>query len=72
MYAIRSYYVCDSKGDVNGNGGSDLADAVLALKICAGISVVSSAVSLDSDVNGDKRIGLEEAVYTLRKIAGLN
>jgi len=56
-------------GDVNGIGGVDLADAILALKVVAGLNpqnVFSSA-----DVNSDNRIGLEEVIYILQKVAGL-
>ncbi len=56
-------------GDVNGDGKVDLADAILALQVVAGLNppnVFSSA-----DVNNDNKIGLEEVVYILQKVAGL-
>lgn len=56
-------------GDVNGNGVVDLTDAVLALKVMAGISV--SGITYKADVNDDLRIGMEEVVYILRYVAGL-
>jgi len=47
----------------------DLRDTILTLQVCAGMA--SSAVSIKTDVNGDRRTGLAEAVYTLMDIAGL-
>ncbi|MDM8551537.1 right-handed parallel beta-helix repeat-containing protein [Desulfobacterales bacterium HSG2] len=56
-------------GDTDNDGSIDLRDTILTLQVCAGMA--SSAVSIKTDVNGDKRIGLAEAVYILREIAGL-
>lgn len=50
------------KGDLNGNAMLDLGDAVLALKIVSGAAV---SAHLEADVDGDKRIGIEEAVYIM-------
>ncbi|MCP4104383.1 MAG: hypothetical protein GY749_02430 [Desulfobacteraceae bacterium] len=51
-------------GDVDGNGVVNLGDAVLALKVTAGID--TGAVNLKADVNGDAGIGTEEVSYILR------
>ncbi|OQX12061.1 MAG: hypothetical protein BWK80_44140, partial [Desulfobacteraceae bacterium IS3] len=57
-------------GDVNGSGGEpDLADAILALQVVAGLNPQN--ININADVNGDNRIGLEEVVYILQKAAGL-
>jgi parallel beta-helix repeat protein len=56
-------------GDLNGVGGVDLADAIIALKIVAGINVGNIAAG--ADVNSDNKIGLEEVIYILQKVAGL-
>lgn len=48
----------------------DLSDAVKALQILTGITPVPT-LALESDVNGDGRIGLEEAIYILQKVADL-
>ncbi len=56
-------------GDVNGDGKIDLADAMLVLRILAGIPVQN--INLNADVNGDGKIGLEELGYILQKVAGL-
>ncbi|MDY6988733.1 MAG: dockerin type I repeat-containing protein [Thermodesulfobacteriota bacterium] len=58
------------KGDVNGDDKVDIADAVLAFKILAGMQPPVT-VSREADVNGDSRIGLEEILYIIEKIAGL-
>ena len=55
------------KGDVNGSLKADLADAVLALQVVAGMS--PGGVYAEADVNGDQKIGLEEAVYALQIVA---
>ena len=47
-----------------------LADAVLALQVVAGLEP-SAPVYLDADVNGDGKIGLDEAIYILQDVAGL-
>ncbi|MGE0086681.1 MAG: hypothetical protein AB7S75_19935 [Desulfococcaceae bacterium] len=59
-------------GNIDGSadGKITLADAILALRICAGISV--SGAVLAAEVSGDLRIGLAEAVYALREVAGLH
>jgi len=56
-------------GDVNGDGKVDLADAMLVLRILAGMPVAN--VNLNADLNGDGKIGLEELGYILQKVAGL-
>ncbi len=55
-------------GDVNGDGEVDLKDAVLCLKVLAGISDTAE-VRLATDVNDDGRIGFEELFFVLEKLA---
>lgn len=60
----------EKKGDMNGDGKVELSDAILALQSAAGMNV-SGQIHPDYttsgvDVNGDKRAGLEEAVFVLR------
>jgi hypothetical protein len=55
-------------GDPNHLDGVDLADAILALKVVYGLK---PSVFLDADVNSDNKIGLQEAIYILQKVAGL-
>ena len=55
-------------GDLNGDTQVDLSDAILGLRMLAGITV---SVQPDADVNGDGKIGLEELVFILQKTAEL-
>lgn len=57
------------KGDVNLDMRVDLADTIHSLKATAGNA---GAAFHEGDANGDRRIGPEEAVYTLRVISGLS
>ena len=63
------------KIDINGDDTVDLADAVLGLKIASGMEVsgliISDYLTSDIDVNGDNKIGLEEVMYIIRKVAGI-
>jgi uncharacterized delta-60 repeat protein len=52
-------------GDIDGDGKSDLADVIIALKILVGLD----DFSLNPNINGDKKIGLEDALYILQKIS---
>jgi len=56
-------------GDVNGDSKVSLDDAMLVLRILAGIPVGN--INLNADVNGDGKIGLEELGYILQKVAEL-
>ena len=57
-------------GDINGDGNVDLSDAILALKLMAGLEPVST-VYKNADVNGDGRIGMEECIYILQIVSGV-
>ncbi len=63
-------YTDSSPADVNGDGKTDLADAILALKICTGQDMTGQNISAGADINNNQKIGLEEAVYILRKVSG--
>jgi hypothetical protein len=56
-------------GDVNNGSNVDLADAILALKVIAGI--LPQQIYVEADVNNDQKIGLPEALYALQRAAGL-
>jgi hypothetical protein len=56
-------------GDINGDEAVNLADAVLCLIALVGLS--GSDVSIKADVDGDGKIGLPEAIFVLRSIAGM-
>ncbi len=56
------------RGDISGDGKIDLADAILAIGIPAGV-ISEAMVYKSGDVNGNGKIGTEEAVYDLQGIA---
>ncbi|MBU0984159.1 MAG: putative metal-binding motif-containing protein [candidate division Zixibacteria bacterium] len=56
------------KGDVNGDGLPGLEDAIIALQVCAGITV-EIEFGLDGDINEDSKIGMTEAIHALQKAA---
>jgi hypothetical protein len=57
------------RGGVHQDGSVNLSDAVTALQIVAGI-VPTDAMDIGADVNGDGKIGIEEAIYYLKEAAG--
>ncbi len=64
--------VINPLGDIDGDGKVNLGDAVLALKVLAGIKINhNNNIGLRYDVNGDKRIGTEEVVYALQFASGI-
>jgi len=61
------------KGDINKDGSVDLSDAILALKVMAGMApsgIRANYAKSGADVNNDGRIGLAEAIYILQTVAG--
>jgi len=63
------------KGDIDGNGDVDLADAIIAFKILSGIDTTglirSDYATSGADVNNDNKVDMEEVIYILQKKAGL-
>lgn len=63
------------KGDISGDNTVTLTDALIALRTAAGSDspgiIRSDYVSSGVDVNEDDRIGIEEVIYILQRIAGL-
>lgn len=55
-------------GDINDDDSVNLADAITALQVMAGIEP-STTVHKEADVNGDGKIGIEEVVYILQKVS---
>jgi len=55
-------------GDINNDGSVRLDDAVICFKILSNINLGDIKISLKADVNGDKKISFEDAIYILRKI----
>jgi len=58
-----------TSGDLDCDDNVTLSDTIIALRIVSGIDPPS--VFCKNDVNGDNKIGLEEVVYILQKVAGL-
>ena len=58
-----------TKGDTSGDGKVDLADAIIILKLLAGIPVTAQEINY-LDINNDKKAGLLEALIILEKISG--
>ena len=56
------------KGDVNGNGKLDLTDAIIALKVAAGLTV-NQNIHLEAEPTGDGKISLDDAIFILKKLA---
>ncbi len=56
-------------GDTDHNGKVDLEDAILVLKVFAGINITN--IHISADVNKDNRIGMENIIYILQKISGM-
>ena len=68
IYEFEVYY--DTKnGDINYDKTVNLADAILALKVMAGMN--PTWVYAGADVNRDGKIGLAEVIYILQYVAGL-
>lgn len=54
-------------GDLDGSSTLSLRDAILALRGAAGID--TEGMNLDGDVGGNGKIGIEEAIFILRKMS---
>jgi uncharacterized repeat protein (TIGR01451 family)/CSLREA domain-containing protein len=53
-------------GDADGNGILEIRDALISLQTAAGM--IPDAICADADVNGDGKVGSEEAVYLLNNL----
>ena len=58
------------KGDIDGSGHVDLKDAVAAFRILTGLPPGNVSITENTDMNGNRKIGLEEAVSLLQYLAG--
>ena len=56
-------------GDIDRDGNIDLTDALIALKITQG-QTISHVFFEGVDINFDNKIGMEEAIFVLKKLAG--
>ncbi len=67
-FTTRNDTIVSGNIDGSPDGLVNLADAILALQVCAGISPVNAVLS--AEVNQDKRIGIAEAIYAMQTVAG--
>jgi hypothetical protein len=66
----ESYVVNETRdADINGDDQTDLTDAVLSFQIMAGHGGSQRIICNGADINGDGRIGLEEAIHILQTIS---
>lgn len=64
------YQISIISGDIDNSGNIDLKDVILAMRICAG-DIPNSSVYVGADVNGDNKIGREEAIFALEEVIGI-
>ncbi|MDM8525854.1 hypothetical protein QUF80_20975 [Desulfococcaceae bacterium HSG8] len=65
LFGFQTY--AQETGDINNDGNMSLADVVLALKVLVFPDDLNG-LNLDTEVNNDTKIGLEEAIYILLKL----
>ena len=58
------------KGDLNGDGTTTMIDAIMAMQVISGLTSAQTIVK-DADVNNDGKIGTEEVIYILQRVAGI-
>ena len=58
-------------GDSNNDGAVNLADTILGIQVSAGMSPAPFTIQKDADIDQDQKIGMAEAIYSLRRMAGL-
>jgi hypothetical protein len=58
-------------GDVNGDAGVDVADAILVLRYIVGLAELAGEYWEQADVNGDGKVDVSDAILILRYIVGL-
>ena len=61
------------KGDINGDGALNLTDAIVTFQVMSGTNpagVGDGYGNSGADVNNDSRVGFEETIYILQRIAG--
>ncbi|OQX21517.1 MAG: hypothetical protein BWK80_33085 [Desulfobacteraceae bacterium IS3] len=57
-------------GDINGDGKTDLNDAISALRVCIGADSVPF-ICKNAAVSADGKISLADVIYILQKVSGL-
>ncbi|MCK5862226.1 MAG: EF-hand domain-containing protein, partial [Candidatus Hydrogenedentes bacterium] len=59
-------------GDLNGDGISDVGDALWALRLAVGLETVQSGHVIAGDLNGDNRVNCADSVLLQRLAAGFD
>lgn len=67
-YYIRTAWRIN--GDIGGDGTVTLADAIIVLKVSAG-QAAPTQIYVGADVDGDNRLGIEESIFILNRVAGM-
>lgn len=63
----KAAFITTPRGDLDTDCQVTLADVIVALRVASGIPV--SSLSTAGDGNGDGRVGIEDAVFSLWEIA---
>ncbi len=70
IYRVATRHVLPAvPGDIDGDRAVTLEDAVIALRVSAGLAP-GAAINLDAEVGGDGVVGIVEAAFALREVAG--
>jgi hypothetical protein len=72
VYAYDNYFmedIIEEPGTGNISPYSDLGNAIRLLKVLDGLEAAD--VSLELDINGDRKLGLEEVLYILQVVADM-
>jgi len=71
LFSTTTTFGSENPGDINNDGAVDLSDGVLPLPILSGQSADGLNIDISADVNGDGRIGFQEAAFALQWAAEL-
>jgi len=58
-------------GDVNNDAKTDLGDVIVSLQVLSSIDTTGNTITILADTNSDGKIGLQEVIYLLQKVAGM-
>lgn len=56
-------------GNIDGLGDIDLTDAIIGLQFLSNVEMTDQYLFIESDVNLDEKIGLEEVIFILRTVS---
>ncbi|MCD6408459.1 hypothetical protein J7L87_05355, partial [bacterium] len=64
-----SFTTKEEKGDINGDGGVDISDVILCLRMAIGLDPVNPEIA---DMNNDGTVDISDVILVLRKAIGLD